>query len=693
MAKKGKGTREPTPPIAWRKHGIFAAIVVVGVGLLAWTGGGRDADRAEALAAGALTQELVVDGAVDPAAVEAWTQIHGALGSLLNPLGIDEKLPLQVRVDGSERQAQEVITVLARAGVRATEPGRFHVGQLEIEAARAPGSQVAVTAVYSGPASEDHKGTASGARIAGPWWSVLPPLLAVLLALFYRRVLIALTAAVMLGAALVFDPRPDVIVGETLRTYFWGALSDSFKLYVIAFTVALVGMIQVAARSGGNQGLIDAVSRLAKNARSTRLVTAMMGLVVFFDDYANSVIVGTSARPLTDKRRISREKLAYLVDSTAAPVAGIAIISTWVGYEVGLFDTISSDLALGQSGFEIFLNVLPTRFYCFLALAFVFVGAFTARDYGPMLKAEQRALSTGDVGGVSSDLDKQAQEQLKTFRRKGITPQWYNAAVPVVITLVGVVIGVGWDGSLAIQAGGGAAPDLGTFDGWQAVFSNADSGKVLFFASITGSVVGIAMVVAQGILSVKEALGAWFEGAAMMREALAILLLAWCIQAVTKDLGTSFYLVSVLEPVLHPSILPIVVFLAAAAVAFATGTSWGTMGILLPALIPLAWVMTGDMMITLLCMGAVLDGAIFGDHCSPISDTTVMSSIASGCDHIEHVRTQLPYAMTVMVIAAVFGYLARPLGIPTVVCYLAGFAAIVAVFMIVGTKLEEPSSS
>jgi len=166
--------------------------------------------------------------------------------------------------------------------------------------------------------------------------------------------------------------------------------------------------------------------------------------------------------------------------------------------------------------------------------------------------------------------------------------------------------------------------------------------------------------------------------------------LAWCIQAVTEDLGTSAYLVSVLEPVILPALLPLLVFILAAAVAFSTGTSWGTMGILLPALIPMAWVMTGDLTLTLLCMGGVLDGAIFGDHCSPISDTTVMSSIASGCDHIQHVRTQMPYALTVMGLAAVLGYGIVPLGMPAIVSYLVGIAVIVLIFRFVGKPIDVP---
>lgn len=685
------------------RHLTFAAVCLTLLLALWLTGGGRDDVRARALTESALLRAgLVSDegGALTPARLDAWRRTVRVLehGGLAAPLGLSERLPLRLEHSTPAADVDAQAVTLRQLGIEPVsvrEDGtRLTVGGLLLGSEPATGGRLAVTARYShqrGAASPGFArapdGEYAAARIAGPWWAVLPPLLAVVIALFYGRAVIALAAAVVLGAALGRGMEPVGTVIGALG-YVWASLTDSFKLYILGFTMALVGMVQVTARSGGNQGLIDAIGRLAKRARSTRLATFVMGLVVFFDDYANALVVGTSARSLTDRVRISREKLAFIVDATAAPVAGIALISTWVGYEIGLFDALSSELDLGYSGIGIFFAVMPTRFYCLLMLLFVLVNAWSGRDFGPMLRAEQRA-AKGDVGAVQqSALTKRLLARIEPAA--GTPMRWYNAAVPVVLTLVGVVVGIAWDGTRAIAEAGGPAADLGTVAGWREVFSAADNGFVLFVAASVGSVCAIGMAVGQRILSVRDALGAWVAGVRMMSIAVAILLLAWCIRDVTEDLGTSAYLVSVLEPVLHPSVLPFVIFLAASAVAFATGTSWGTMGILLPALIPMAWAMTGgDLLMTFLCMGAVLDGAIFGDHCSPISDTTVMSSLASGCDHVAHVRTQLPYAVAVMALAGGCGYALVPTGLPVVVCYLLGAVGICALVYGLGRKVPE----
>jgi len=274
-------------------------------------------------------------------------------------------------------------------------------------------------------------------QIVGPWWAVWPPLIAVLLALLYRQVVLALGAAVWVGAALAHGFNPVDATVVAVRDHIGSAFTSEFKLYVLAFTLALIGMVNVTGRSGGNQGLVDAMARWARSARSTRVVTAMMGLVVFFDDYANALIVGSSARSLTDKMRISREKLAYLVDSTAAPVAGLALISTWVGYEVGLFDSLASELSLQQSGFEIFLGILPSRFYCLFALAFVFTGALSGRDFGPMLAAERRAHTLGHLTRPNAQIsaDPAALEYAAPARR-------YNPGLPILTIVIPAITGI-----------------------------------------------------------------------------------------------------------------------------------------------------------------------------------------------------------------------------------------------------------
>jgi Na+/H+ antiporter NhaC len=705
----------PTPsPRPWRKHAIVAAASSLVLLLFALTGGGRNAERADALAAADLIQEAASHEAfsVELAAYQsAWSTSRAALlaaglsaaapppalGVSLRSAGLLEHLVSPTR-DALRRLKLDPI-------IDADPAPRLTLADIRVAVDDRDALRPVVTltlspAVGANPSADSLPTTAASAfalastsviaeasRLAGPWWSLLPPLIAVAIALAYRQVLIALGAAVFIGALGAQGWNPLAALWRS-GEYLWSLISDPFKLYVLGFTLALVGTIHLGAHTGGQSGLVELFKNLARSARSTRLVTALMGLIVFFDDYANALIVGASAKPLSDRAKVSREKLAFIVDSTAAPVAGLALISTWVGYEVGLFDALSHDLSLQRSGIDIFISILPTRFYCLTMLAFVFVGAALSRDYGPMLAAERRAAArttpTPDIPNPHAPT-----------LRDDLPPRWYNAVVPIAITLIGAVVGMAWDGNNKLLADGLPAADLASWSGWRAVFSATDNAKVLFWSAFSGALVAVGMAIGQRVLSPLAALKAWAGGMRLMVLPLSILLLAWCMQLVTKDLGTSYYLVSVLEPVLSASTLPLAAFLGAAAVAFATGTSWGTMGILLPALIPMAWALSGnDMTITLLCMGAILDGAIFGDHCSPVSDTTVMSSLACGCDHIEHVRTQMPYALTVMTAAATFGYVAQPIfGWPLLASYVALGVAIFAAFFIMGRPITPPAAA
>jgi Na+/H+ antiporter NhaC len=278
---------------------------------------------------------------------------------------------------------------------------------------------------------------------------------------------------------------------------------------------------------------------------------------------------------------------------------------------------------------------------------------------------------------------------LQPQRHAGLGAQLAGADPGAIPSLGAVVFGeASWTGFIA--AWGHAISDLLEWSAWRDAFSNADNAKVLFWAAFIGSVVAIVMAVGQGLLSVGEALSSWLKAIPAMWLAVAILVLAWSIQGVCSDLGTGIYLVGAVHDLISPAVLPVLTFLLASVIAFATGTSWGTMGILLPAIIPLAFFMTGgvdDNLILMLCFGAVLDGAIFGDHCSPISDTTVMSSIATSVDHIDHVRTQFPYAATVMLVAAGAGYVGVAVGLPIVAAHLVGVATLAGVLFVVGKKV------
>jgi Na+/H+ antiporter NhaC len=405
---------------------------------------------------------------------------------------------------------------------------------------------------------------------------------------------------------------------------------------------------------------------------------------------------------MSDRRRISREKLAYLVDSTAAPIAGLAIISTWIAFEVGLLqaliDQVGLQLEPGRetSGYSLFLAMLPFRFYCLITLAFVLTNTITSRDFGPMLEAERRAASTGQVLAPGAK-PLTSQTIARIAHEPGTPCRWYNAVLPIVVVVVAVVAGMLIDGwSAVVEARGEAVwySQLFSLETWKTAFGSADSGLVLFVSSLIGSAVAIGLAVGQRILGLVEAVLVWLRGVPAMTLAVSILICAWAIRSVCEDLGTSTYLVSAIGESIPPVAFPLFAFLLAAAVAFATGTSWGTMGILLPVVVPWAWELTAgsdvSVIIAVVSAAAVLDGAIMGDHCSPISDTTVMSSIAASCDHVDHVRTQMPYAVTCMAIATV-AYVFVAADVSPWIAYAVSLVAVIAVLRLVGKKLPEPS--
>jgi len=305
-----------------------------------------------------------------------------------------------------------------------------------------------------------------------------------------------------------------------------------------------------------------------------------------------------------------------------------------------------------------------------------------------MLKAERRALTTGQV--LAPDAKPLTSRSISAVMPEEGTPaRWYNAVVPILVIIVGVIFGMLWSGRSAVEAEG-IAFSLLSVDTWKVAFGSARSDQVLLAASVAGSIVAIGLAVLQRILSLGEAITTWLRGIPAMALAVSILISAWAIKTVCSDLGTNTFLVSAIGDAVPVVLFPLMTFLVAAAVAFATGTSWGTMGILLPMIVPWAWSLseaTGDPLIVLLSAAAVLDGAIMGDHCSPISDTTVMSSIASSCDHVDHVRTQMPYAVSTMAVAAC-GYAALAAGAPWWMVMLGGILIICCLFLVIGKRIE-----
>ncbi|WP_029933114.1 Na+/H+ antiporter NhaC family protein [Rhodothermus marinus] len=494
------------------------------------------------------------------------------------------------------------------------------------------------------------------------WTSILPPLLAILIALLFRRVVPALFLGIWMGAWLAVDVSLAGLwqgLLDAFDVYVRQALADPDHAAIVLFSLMIGGMVGIISKNGGMQGVVNWMVRWASDPKRGQLATTVLGLLIFFDDYANTLVVGNTMRPVTDRLRISREKLAYIVDSTAAPVACLAFVTTWIGYEVGLVGTAVAQIpGYDESAYSIFLNSIPYSFYPWLAILFVFAVAWTQRDFGPMYRAELRARTTGQVLGPDARIDEAAAEG-REFRPPDDKPhRARNALIPILVLFVSVL---------------GGLYATGEGETLREIIGSADSYRALMWGSLLGVLSAAALSIGQRILTLDETMEAWYAGLRSMFFAMIILLLAWALSSITEELRTAQYLSSVLSERLAPGLVPALVFVLAAATAFATGTSWGTMGILLPLVVPLAWhVLAASGLhteteyhhIIYSTVSAVLAGAVWGDHCSPISDTTILSSMASGCDHIEHVRTQLPYALFVGIVAVLLGTLPTGFGWP-----------------------------
>ncbi len=514
-------------------------------------------------------------------------------------------------------------------------------------------------------------------------WVVAPAVVAIVLAIFARQVVLALFVGILVGSfMLVPCLHPDapfaggnfLLTGLrlTAETFLVGAINDPTSDYghlkIMIFTLFIGFMVGVIGRNGGTAGMVQLVSGRTESPRRGALTAWFGGLVIFFDDYANMMIIGPTMRPVFDRLKISRAKLAYIIDSTAAPVASIALIGTWVGTEISLIDTGLADLqktgmpaflvdAQGEvmSGMTVFLESLKYRFYPILALFMVFLVALFGRDFGPMKKSQDNAARKILTSGLVKEPDASSEPS--------VVPKWWLGVMPILM-LVSVTL------IILVQTGlEGAATDpllkLETTAWWHKasiVIGKGDSYLSIFYGALMSAIVAVILTAVSRSVKLKESVDAGLEGMSKMFPAIVILILAWALSAVEQQLQLSNIVSAELKAAQFPiQWLPLIVFLSSAGVSFATGSSWGTMAILCPVAVPLAATLglgveaSEALPMFFATIGSVLAGSVFGDHCSPISDTTVLSSIAADCPHEEHVWTQLPYAVLTAIAAMGLG--------------------------------------
>lgn len=616
------------------------------------------------------------------------------------------------------------------------------------------------------------------------WLSILPPLVAIMLALLFRQVILALFTGIFVGAWVAegMPLTPYALVQSFFRvldTYIIQALVNTGHLSVILFSMMIGGVVALISRNGGMTGIVNKLAPLAKGPASTQFVAWLLGIAIFFDDYANTLIVGNTIRPITDRFKVSREKLAYIVDSTAAPVAAVAFITTWIGAELGYIgDELPklTGLVNVPSAYAVFLSSLQYSFYSVFTLIFILIIIFTGRDFGSMLIAERRARTTGQV--YKTNADTAAHDALHDLEPvPGAPMRAINGLLPVLIVVLGTLWGLvdtGMKGSynklaeLGIEAKqhtwsaiwnnlpylnagetelknaldnanpnalwtNAAAPILkneaaqfttpqaqankiagmnpyqlwqqaphlvnvptvGAFRKLGILIGNSDSYLALLWASLAALLCALLMTVSQKIMRIEPAINTMITGFNTMLPALLILLFAWSLAAVTEKLATAEFLTASLGNTISPIAMPVVIFILAALISFSTGSSWSTMAILYPIAIPMTWTfclnagMNPEQALPILynVIAVVLSASVLGDHCSPISDTTILSSLASGCNHIDHVRTQLPYALIVGIVSITCNFLAA-LGLPFIATFTGGIVALFLIVQVVGKKVS-----
>ena len=529
-------------------------------------------------------------------------------------------------------------------------------------------------------------------------FTLIPPIVAIVLAFITKNVVISLFIGVLSGGFIlnltgfnVFGALTQAFLDFIDRAL--NSLADPWNAGIIMQVLVIGGVINLVAKMGGAKAIAEALAKKAKTAKSTQLITWFLGICVFFDDYANSLIVGPIMRPVADKMKISRERLAFIIDATAAPIAGLAIISTWIGLEVSLISEGFETIGVEASGFVVFLQTIPYRFYNILILAFIVITTITLREFGPMRKAEIAARKSKDLAGEEVVATSSHMDELEP--KEGVKLSIWNAIVPIGALIISAVVAFYYSGYSTIMAGDDTAIQAIitnsplSFKAILETFAASDASVALFQSALFASIVAIIMSVCKKIFTISEAIEAWVDGMKGLIITGVILILAWSLGSVIKELGTAQYLVEALNGAIPAFLLPSLIFVLGAVISFSTGTAYGTMSILMPLAIPLAYKINPEMSFVIVSTSAVLTGAIFGDHCSPISDTTILSSMGAGCNHIDHVKTQMWYALFVAAITILFGYIPAGFGLPIYIVLPMSFVALFIGIMIFGKKVEE----
>lgn len=464
-------------------------------------------------------------------------------------------------------------------------------------------------------------------------WSLLPPIIAILLALITKEVYSSLFIGILVGGVIYSGFNFEKTVVHVFSDGFIGSVADSYNVGILIFLVMLGALVAMMNKAGGSAAFGRWTTKHIKTRIGAQLATILLGVLIFIDDYFNCLTVGSVMRPVTDKHKVSRAKLAYLIDATAAPICIIAPISSWAAAVAGFAKGSGA-----ASGISLFVSAIPYNFYALLTIVMMLFLAVSNMDYGPMKKHEDNAkngdLFTTAVEEVTKDTDENSKGRV------------CDLVVPVVFLIISCVIGM-------IYSGGFFTAGEDGYRNFITAFSNSDASVGLVYGSFIAVIFTVIFFICRRVISFKDCMACVPEGFKAMVPAIMILVCAWTLKSMTDSLGAKIFISQLVENTAgsFQSFLPAIIFLIAVGLSFATGTSWGTFGILIPIVLSVFGAESGN--ITIVSISACMAGAVCGDHCSPISDTTIMASAGAQCNHINHVSTQLPYALTVAAVSFV----------------------------------------
>lgn len=457
-------------------------------------------------------------------------------------------------------------------------------------------------------------------------WALLPPIIAIVLALITKEVYSSLFLGILAGGLIYSNFGFEGTMVHVFSDGFVSSIADSYNIGILIFLVMLGAMVAMMNKAGGSAAFGKWTTKHIKTRVGAQLATILLGVLIFVDDYFNCLTVGSVMRPVTDKHNVSREKLSYLIDSTAAPVCIIAPISSWAAAVVAFAKGSGAD-----SGISLFISAIPFNFYALLTIIMMIFLAVSNMDYGPMKKFEVNAVQYG----VTVDKTVSGEEIVENEKSRVC-----DLVVPVIFLIIACILGMVYSGGFFTKGNEG-------YMDFVTAFSNSDASVGLVYGSFAAVIFTVIFYLIRRVLSFKSCMESIPEGFKAMVPAIMILACAWTLKTMTDSLGAKIFISNLVEGSASAfrMLLPAIIFLIAVGLSFATGTSWGTFGILIPIVLSVFGANSGN--ITIVAISACMAGAVCGDHCSPISDTTIMSSAGAQCNHMNHVSTQLPYALTV----------------------------------------------